>query len=570
MPLLYNKLLLAACVTLCAFLPVNAQNINGSLGDPVFKETFGSSLNPIQPLASSVTSLTYYSGKCVPDGGYALVNSMNVNLVCNPVAWHQVKTDHTGNVGGLMMMIDAAVKPGYFYNQKISSLCPGTTYQFSVYILNLGTVPYSKGANQPDMTFSAETVNGTLVGSPTRTGIVGSAISPTWVQFLMTFTTPAAGGDIVIKMKSNAPGGPGNDFLLDDITITPYAPIIKIGFDSQMAATEQSVCAGSDAMFTLSSSQSPYANARYQWQVYDKTGVWTDVAGANAASFVKVYTNVVAGLYKYRLSIWAQNASATCRVYSATASVVVYALPSPKITAPQIVCEGEPFTLTGSGGVSYKWTGPNISAATQNPLVINSAVIADGGVYTLTATSAQGCSSTTKVTVNFVKKTVANAGSAKTVYKGQPIKLNGTVKNDVSAVYWTPTDYLDNPNSLTPIAHPIKDTRYTLHTVSAYDCGTDTSSVVVKVYTKISIPDAFSPNNDGINDVWNITELAYYPNCTVTVFNRYGQQVFISNGYGRQWDGAFKGAPLAAGTYYYTIDLKNDTPKLTGWVVLIL
>jgi gliding motility-associated-like protein len=91
----------------------------------------------------------------------------------------------------------------------------------------------------------------------------------------------------------------------------------------------------------------------------------------------------------------------------------------------------------------------------------------------------------------------------------------------------------------------------------------------VRVYKKIIIPNTFSPNNDGINDYWNIDALVTYPGSSILIFNRYGQQVYQSTGYARPWDGTYNGSPLPQGTYYYIIDLKNNTPKLTGWVLIV-
>ena len=82
------------------------------------------------------------------------------------------------------------------------------------------------------------------------------------------------------------------------------------------------------------------------------------------------------------------------------------------------------------------------------------------------------------------------------------------------------------------------------------------------------IPNAFSPNNDGINDTWQIPALQTYTDPEVTVFNRYGQAVYRSKGYGTAWDGSFKGKRLPVGTYYYVIDLKIGE-VLSGWVMIV-
>jgi gliding motility-associated-like protein len=64
---------------------------------------------------------------------------------------------------------------------------------------------------------------------------------------------------------------------------------------------------------------------------------------------------------------------------------------------------------------------------------------------------------------------------------------------------------------------------------------------------------AFSPNGDGINDRWVVTNGPCTTRSRVKVFNRYGALVFIDNDYKNNWDGSFNGSPLPDGTYYYTV-----------------
>ncbi|MFN7540301.1 MAG: IPT/TIG domain-containing protein [Bacteroidota bacterium] len=84
-----------------------------------------------------------------------------------------------------------------------------------------------------------------------------------------------------------------------------------------------------------------------------------------------------------------------------------------------------------------------------------------------------------------------------------------------------------------------------------------------------NISNVFSPNGDGINDVWQLSFLQAYPNATVQILNRYGQVVFFSNGYVPSWDGKFKGMDLPIGTYYYIINPKNGRDILKGAVTII-
>ena len=84
----------------------------------------------------------------------------------------------------------------------------------------------------------------------------------------------------------------------------------------------------------------------------------------------------------------------------------------------------------------------------------------------------------------------------------------------------------------------------------------------------LSIPNSFSPNGDGINDYWQIPELANYPQAYVTVINRDGQVVFESRNFTR-WDGRYKGTVLPAGVYFYRIRKAPGTAPVTGWLNLL-
>lgn len=88
--------------------------------------------------------------------------------------------------------------------------------------------------------------------------------------------------------------------------------------------------------------------------------------------------------------------------------------------------------------------------------------------------------------------------------------------------------------------------------------------------TCLIIPNAISPNDDLINDVWNIGEKELYPAMEVTVFNRWGETIWKSGkGYPVPWDGKSKGANLPIDSYHYIIDLHNGTKALIGNVTIV-
>jgi gliding motility-associated-like protein len=86
---------------------------------------------------------------------------------------------------------------------------------------------------------------------------------------------------------------------------------------------------------------------------------------------------------------------------------------------------------------------------------------------------------------------------------------------------------------------------------------------------KYQLTNAFSPNNDGINDTWELPFLQQFSNCRVQIFNRYGQIIFTSVGYNKPWNGTINGNAAPVGTYYYIIDLRNGEKPISGYVVLL-
>ncbi|NND73153.1 MAG: gliding motility-associated C-terminal domain-containing protein [Flavobacteriales bacterium] len=106
-------------------------------------------------------------------------------------------------------------------------------------------------------------------------------------------------------------------------------------------------------------------------------------------------------------------------------------------------------------------------------------------------------------------------------------------------------------------------------------CGTsqDSINIVLDECLWIDVPDAFSPNGDGVNDVFQIPNLWKYPNNSFQVFNRWGALIYESAPYYENWDGrsyhpASFGTELPVSTYYYILDLGNGGDPLTGYIYL--
>ncbi|GAC1305656.1 MAG: hypothetical protein NVSMB24_14870 [Mucilaginibacter sp.] len=103
------------------------------------------------------------------------------------------------------------------------------------------------------------------------------------------------------------------------------------------------------------------------------------------------------------------------------------------------------------------------------------------------------------------------------------------------------------------------------------DCESDRTKVTETVVAEINIPNTFTPNNDGINDTWNLTGIEKFPGADISVFTRGGQLIFHSVNYPVPFSGNYNGSQLPAGVYYYVLDVKQPIcfGKITGSLTII-
>ncbi|MBP6431698.1 MAG: gliding motility-associated C-terminal domain-containing protein [Ferruginibacter sp.] len=232
------------------------------------------------------------------------------------------------------------------------------------------------------------------------------------------------------------------------------------------------------------------------------------------------------------------------------------------------ICSGSSFTPAfTSNASSFVWTPTN---GVSNPAILNPTLSPTNTTpYTVTGTLGN-CPISRTFTLTVFQGVTIFAGSDATIFQGDTIRLNAS--GSAGTYSWTPTTGLNNPAILNPTAKPDTTTTYTLRITSANGC-TNTDDVKITVIPFcIKVVNAFSPNGDGINDRWVVTN----GNCTssidVAVYNRYGNQVYRNTNYTNNWDGTYKGKPLADGTYYYVITyrLLNGTGRMLKGDVTIL
>ena len=254
-------------------------------------------------------------------------------------------------------------------------------------------------------------------------------------------------------------------------------------------------------------------------------------------------------------------------------SISVSILPPPnlQVTSSANICEGSNAVLQASGAIAYRWyLVPDMVNAIGSGPTLSFAPNGKDTTYQLVCMgiAANGCSDTASSLVNVAAKPFAHAGPDRSVFQGDSTSLAGAVGR-FDKFYWTPASYLNNAQILSPRAAPPARQTYTLVAESAFGCGSASDEMLVQVYQTVSIPNAFSPNGDGINDTWEIRALESYPGSIISVFDRYGMRVMQQTNYNKAWDGTINGKPISAGVYYYIIDLGVSNKVLQGSVTLI-
>jgi gliding motility-associated-like protein len=220
--------------------------------------------------------------------------------------------------------------------------------------------------------------------------------------------------------------------------------------------------------------------------------------------------------------------------------------------------------LNGIGG-SAVFSGPGVSSSG-----IFTPAAATIGTDTLryTFTGSNACKNTIGQAVTVFPVPQASAGPDLVLLAGGTGKLLGTASGNGLSYSWSPATWLSSATILQPVIIPEEDKNYTLTVTSADGC-TAMDAALVKVLKAPRVPNAFTPNGDGVNDNWVIQHLDSYPAATVDIYNRYGQQVFRSKGYPKPWDGMYGGKPVPVGTYYYLINPRNGRQPISGFVDVI-
>jgi gliding motility-associated-like protein len=254
--------------------------------------------------------------------------------------------------------------------------------------------------------------------------------------------------------------------------------------------------------------------------------------------------------------------------------ITVTPIPYPAANAgpDNTICFGQSAQLNASGGSIYSWSPAAFLTATNipNPQSIKPT---DNVRYIVTVRDVLGCPKPVKDTMFlFVAKIKANAGPRDTsVVLDQPLQLGASGSTNYS---WSPTTWLNNPLISNPIALPRNDIEYVVRVSNNAGCF-DLDSIrvhVFKIKPDLLVPNAFTPNGDGNNDVFKPIAIGMKSIDEFRVYNRWGEMVYSGSGNDAAWDGTFGGKKQEMATFVWYAegtDYMNNKLKRKGSVILI-
>ena len=265
-------------------------------------------------------------------------------------------------------------------------------------------------------------------------------------------------------------------------------------------------------------------------------------------------------------------------------SLTIKTVPYPQANAgpDQTICFQSDFQLQGNVVASaYNWT-PSALVVNPRSLSTRTRSLTQTTSFVLTASDTLGCPKPVTDTLLITVRPRINvfAGNDTSVVIGQRLQFVST--SNATQYNWTPSRGLNNSSILNPVGLYTLDTllpgqetiRYLLTATTPEGC-TATDDIVVRIFKtgpSIFVPNGFTPNGDGLNDLIRPTLAGMQRMNFFRIYNRYGQLVYETNRIGAGWDGRIKGNLQASNAYVYqcqAVDYAGQTVTVKGSFVLV-
>jgi gliding motility-associated-like protein len=278
------------------------------------------------------------------------------------------------------------------------------------------------------------------------------------------------------------------------------------------------------------------------------------------------------GLYTVRLIVTTVNGCTDTAIK--TNYIRVVSNPSADITGNFSFCVYNKLFVNGillapdTAALTWRWNfGNNKTSNVQNP-VAQSYDTAGSYPLRLIVTNTSGCADTVDRTVTVWPRPAIEAGPNKTIIVGTSVTITPT-GDPVVDYLWTPPTGLSCTNCYSTVASPKNTSAYTIRVTDANGCvNSDIITVIVLCNEQnVFIPNTFSPNNDGVNDVFYPRGKGLFKIQGIRIFNRWGEMVFqkinlLPNDPASGWNGSYNGKLLGNDVYTYIIELICDNNEI--------
>ncbi|OJY95810.1 MAG: hypothetical protein BGP13_00505 [Sphingobacteriales bacterium 40-81] len=262
---------------------------------------------------------------------------------------------------------------------------------------------------------------------------------------------------------------------------------------------------------------------------------------------------------------------------STDATIIINDIPSVVITEPAQVCNPATIDITGSNITTGSTAGLTYTYFLNDAATIaltHPETVAETGTYYIKGTNSSGCSDIqpVQVTINNIAATLTSSAGA--VIQGNNFTLTTGADTDYEIISWSPTALFADQTAKTQTA-TLKDssTTFTVIAVSEDGCR-DTATVKVALAgdaKDLFIPNAFTPNRDGNNDVFKVYGSTII-GAEIKIYTQWGALVYETNDNTKGWDGTSKGVAQPVGTYIYVVKIRTsdqDTFLKKGTINLI-
>ena len=231
-----------------------------------------------------------------------------------------------------------------------------------------------------------------------------------------------------------------------------------------------------------------------------------------------------------------------------------------------VICAGDSTEIYAEEGIYYYWY-PNIGLSNNDSSWTYAYPIQSINYHVIIENN-YGCRDTFTVAIDVSQDPLVNAGNDFWMTYGDPINLNGSTGE--SDFYWESNSWLSCSTCLNPSINPSETTQYILHAIDSAGCE-NSDTVEVNIKGSIFTPNSFTPNDDGLNDEFEIKG-ENIKNFELWIYNRWGENIFHSSEISDFWDGKYLGNKCKIDTYLWIIeflDFNQNFQIIKGHVNLL-